>query len=104
MNLQVHPPLHFFNGGIKAMIAVLREHVNLTKSATDCNTYVVASAESAPQLPPSLDTHGSADSIIGDPLGPQGGDNSSESPPVTGDLSNGGPSMLAACVPLYVML
>lgn len=38
----VHPPLHFFNGGIKALMAVLREHVHLVKSASDSQTYLVA--------------------------------------------------------------
>jgi hypothetical protein len=48
----VHPPLHFFNGGIKAMFAVMREHVRLVKSAADTNTYVIV--DDGPPCTPSL--------------------------------------------------
>lgn len=47
----MHPPLHFFNGGIKAMMAVLREHVRLVKSASDSQTYLVA-GDAGPAVPP----------------------------------------------------
>jgi hypothetical protein len=90
---QVHPPLHFFNGGIKAMIAVLREHVPLTRSSTDSNTYVVAAGESALQLAPPLATQASVDS---DALGPPGGGSSTESPPVPGEVVSGGAALSAA--------
>jgi hypothetical protein len=88
--VQVHPPLHFFNGGIKAMIAVLREHVNLTKSATDANTYVVVAPESSLQLPPPLASQLSADSAGGAPVERAGDASSNDSPPVTGEVCNGG--------------
>eukprot|EP00892_Ulva_mutabilis_P012409 jgi/Ulvmu1/9540/UM053_0029.1 len=53
----VHPPLHFFNGGIKAMMAVLREHVRLVKSASDSHTYLVAgdAGPAAPAAPLAAD-------------------------------------------------
>ena len=43
MQRAVYPPLYFHNGGIKAMLAVMREHVKLVKTVADPNTYVVAS-------------------------------------------------------------
>ena len=92
--MEVHAPLHFFNGGIKAMIAVLREHVPLTKSATDSNTYVVGASESAVQLAPPLATDEAA---AADTLAPPGGGSSEESPPVTGEVPGGGPAVPTRC-------
>lgn len=48
----VHAPLYFQNGGIKALMGLLKEHVVLTKSLADPNTYLVhdAGGPVTPQL------------------------------------------------------
>lgn len=48
----VHPPLYFHGGGIKSMLAVMKQHVRLVKTVADPNTYVVM--EDAGPLSPEL--------------------------------------------------
>jgi hypothetical protein len=46
----VNPPLYFHNGGIKTMLAVLKQHVRLVKTIADPNTYVIT-ADCGPLQP-----------------------------------------------------
>lgn len=63
----VHPPLYFHNGGIKAMLAVIKQHVRLVKTRADPNTYVVT--DDCGPLSPQLSIDGSDVQQGGPPRG-----------------------------------
>ncbi|GLC59853.1 hypothetical protein PLESTB_001542900 [Pleodorina starrii] len=59
------PPLHFTRGGVKALIATLKQHVFLLKSADEPHTYLVN--DTADPLSRSLSALQLADVLIGGP-------------------------------------
>jgi hypothetical protein len=65
MSGAVHPPLYFHNGGIRRMLAILKQHVRLVKTIADPNTYVIT--EDRGPLSPRLSIDGSDVKLGGPP-------------------------------------